>query len=131
VSRKEPIRTERAPGAVGPYSQGIVAGDLVFSSGQMPVTPDGKMVDESIGAAAKQCLDNVLAILAEAGAKESDVLKVTVFLTDMADFGEVNAVYETVFSEPYPARSCVEVSGLPKGVPVEIEAIARVPGDAT
>lgn len=130
MGKKHAVETGHAPGAIGPYSQGIVSDGLIFSSGQMPVTPDGKLVDENIGAAARQCLDNVLAILAEAGTSEADVLKVTVFLTDMSDFAEVNAVYEQVFSAPYPARSCVEVSGLPKGVRIEIEAIARKPAGA-
>jgi len=124
---KKSIETPHAPGAIGPYSQGVVSGDLVFSSGQLPATPDGELVVDDIAKAAEHCLKNVLAILKEAGAGPEHVLKVTVFLTDMADFGAVNAVYEKAFEAPYPARSCIEVAGLPKGAPIEIEAIARVP----
>jgi len=121
------IRSNDAPGAIGPYSQGTVSDGLIFTSGQLPVTSEGELVVDDIGAAAKHCLDNVFAILKAAGAEPKNVLKVTVFLTDMADFGAVNAVYEKAFEAPYPARSCIEVAGLPKGAPIEIEAIARLP----
>jgi len=124
---KKAVVTANAPGAIGPYSQGVVAGGLVFSSGQLPATPNGELVTDDISKAAEHCLRNVFAILKEAGAGPEHVLKVTVFLTDMADFGAVNAVYEQAFDAPYPARSCIEVAGLPKGAPIEIEAIARVP----
>ena len=121
------VRSKDAPGAIGPYSQGTIADGLIFTSGQLPVTSEGELVVDDIGAAAKHCLDNVFAILKAAGAEPKNVLKVTVFLTDMADFGAVNAVYEKAFEAPYPARSCIEVAGLPKGAPIEIEAIARLP----
>jgi len=127
VINRDEVRTDRAPGAVGPYSQGTIADGLIFTSGQLPVTSEGELVVDDIGAAAKHCLDNVFAILQAAGAEPKDVLKVTVFLTDMADFGAVNAVYEKAFEAPYPARSCIQVAGLPKGAPIEIEAIARLP----
>jgi len=124
---KKALATTNAPGAIGPYSQGVAAGDLVFSSGQLPATPNGELVVDDITKATEHCLSNVFAILKEAGAGPEHVVKVTVFLTDMADFGAVNAVYEKAFEAPYPARSCIEVSGLPKGAPIEIEAIARLP----
>lgn len=128
MTKKELILTELAPQAIGPYSQGVVSGDLVFTSGQIPMTPEGELVVESVEAAARQCLSNLFAVLAVAGASAADVLKVTIFLKDMGDFAAVNGVYEKAFSAPYPARSCVEVGNLPKGVPIEIEAVARVPG---
>jgi len=126
---KKAVVTANAPGAIGPYSQGVVAGGLVFSSGQLPATPNGELVTDDISKAAEHCLRNVFAILKEAGAGPEHVLKVTVFLTNMADFGAVNAVYEQAFEAPYPARSCIEVAGLPKGASIEIEAIARLPKD--
>lgn len=127
---KEKIETVYAPGAIGPYSQGVRAGELLFTSGQLPATPEGEAVFDDIEAAAKCCLDNVLAVLRAGGAGPENVLKVTIFLTDMANFASVNGVYETVFEEPYPARSCIEVAGLPKGAPIEIEAIALTPRGA-
>jgi len=126
---KKSIVTQGAPGAIGPYSQGTISEGLIFTSGQLPATPDGELVVDDIGVAAKHCLENVFAILKAAGAEPKDVLKVTVFLTNMADFGAVNAVYEQAFEAPYPARSCIEVAGLPKGASIEIEAIARLPKD--
>ena len=128
MSAKSPVRTDDAPGAIGPYSQGVVAGDLVFTSGQIPMTPSGDLVAGGVAEAARQSLANLLAVLAAAGATEADVVKVTVFLADMGDFEAVNAVYAETFSPPYPARSCIEVSRLPKGVPIEIEAVARIGG---
>lgn len=127
MEEKRPIRTSAAPAAIGPYSQGVVAGDLVFTSGQIPMTPAGELVVSSIEEATQRCLDSVFAVLAAAGATATDVLKVTVYLKDMADFAAVNGVYEKAFSAPYPARACVEVGDLPKGVPIEIEAIAQMP----
>ena len=127
MSARRPVQTENAPKAIGPYSQGVVAGDLVFTSGQIPMTPSGELVMGSIAAAARQSLANVLAVLQAGGAEPQDVVKVTVYLTDMGTFAAVNEIYDQVFSEPYPARSCVEVARLPGDVPIEIEAVARVP----
>lgn len=122
---KESIHTEKAPAAVGPYSQGIKVGDLVFVSGQMPVDPGtGEIVDGDITEKAKKCMENVLAILAGADMSADDIVKATIFLTDLNDFGRVNEVYASYFKGSYPARSCVEVSRLPKDVTVEIEVIA-------
>ena len=119
------IHSEKAPAAVGPYSQGVKAGNLVFVSGQMPVdSKTGKIVEGDITAKAKKCMENVLAILAEAGMTAENIVKATIFLTDLSDFGQVNEVYASFFKDSYPARSCVEVSRLPKDVTVEIEVIA-------
>lgn len=122
---KESIHTEKAPAAVGPYSQGIKAGNLVFVSGQMPVnSKTGEVVEGDVTEKAKKCMENVLAILAEAGMTADNIVKATIFLTDLGDFGRVNEVYASYFKDSYPARSCVEVSRLPKDVSVEIEVIA-------
>lgn len=118
------VQTEGAPGAVGPYSQGMRYGDLVFSSGQLPMPAGGQLETEDIGQAARYCLENVKAVLEAGGASMADVIKVTVFLTDMGDFGAVNEVYGEYFPEPYPSRSCIAVAGLPLGARIEIEAIA-------
>jgi len=123
---KETIQTKDAPAAVGPYSQGMRADDLIFVSSQLPATPSGDLITDDIAAATRQSLENVSAILKAAGASLADVVKVTVFLADMADFGAMNEVYKEFFSEPYPARAAVAVKTLPKGAPLEIEAIACV-----
>lgn len=124
--QKEIISTPNAPAAIGPYSQGIKIGDMVFTSGQMPVNPaTGELVTE-IKAATKQSLENVKAILEEAGTSLDKVVKVVVFIKDMNDFAKVNEVYGQYFTENPPARSCVEVARLPKDCLVEIEAIATL-----
>jgi len=121
---KKRISTDRAPAAVGPYSQGIEAGGFIFVSGQLPATADGELITADPKAAARQALANVRAVLEAAGARMDDVVKVTVYLADIADFGAMNEVYKEFFSEPYPARVAVAVKELPKGAPLEIEAIA-------
>lgn len=122
---KEAVRTEKAPAPVGPYSQAVVFGELVFSSGQIALDPaTGQMVSDSIEAEAEQVFRNLAAVLEAAGSGMDRAVKVTVFLTDLADFGRVNEVYARVFGEPFPARSCFEVSALPKGARVEVEAVA-------
>lgn len=121
---KKAIRTEQAPQAIGPYSQGIDIGNLVFTSGQIPVDPMTGVIPEGIVEQAKQSLHNVKAVLEESGAGIDDVIKVTVFLKDMNSFAAMNEVYQSFFTEPYPARSAVEVARLPKDVLIEIEAIA-------
>jgi len=123
---KRRIDTEAAPGAVGPYSQGVQHGDFVFTSGQLPKPADGDLITGDIALATRQCLLNVQAVLEAAGAAMAEVVKVTVFLTDLADFALVNTAYGEFFREPYPARSCIEVNGLPKGAAIEIEAVAIV-----
>jgi 2-iminobutanoate/2-iminopropanoate deaminase len=122
---KEQISTSQAPAAIGPYSQGIKAGDFLFASGQIPLDPEtGALVGEGVEVQTVRVLENVGAVLAAAGLGFEDVIKTTVFLRDMADFAAVNAVYSTYFSAPYPARSCVAVAGLPRDARVEIEVVA-------
>ncbi|NIC00854.1 Rid family detoxifying hydrolase [Halobacterium sp. R2-5] len=119
------IETAEAPAAVGAYSQATATDDLVFTAGQLPATPDGELLDDApISEQTEQALDNVEAVLAEAGLTTSDVLKVNVFLDDIDDFEEMNTVYSGYFDEAPPARSAVGVDELPKGVGVEIEAVA-------
>jgi 2-iminobutanoate/2-iminopropanoate deaminase len=122
-----PIQTSGAPQAVGPYSQGVAAGAMVFTSGQLPMTPTGEMVRGDIEAAARQALENLRAVLEAAGARLADVVKVTIYLVDIADFASVNRVYGEFFSAPYPARSCVAVARLPLDAELEIEAAATLP----
>lgn len=122
---KRVISTKDAPAAVGAYSQGTITDDLVFTAGQIPLTPDGELrADASVPAQTELALENVSAVLAEAGCDLSDVLKVTVFLEDIESFDAMNETYASFFDEEPPARSAVEVAALPKGVAVEIEAIA-------
>lgn len=119
------IETTEAPAAVGAYSQAIETDDIVFTAGQIPATPDGELLDDApIAEQTEQALDNVEAVLDEAGLGMSDVLKVTVFLDDIADFDEMNEVYGGYFDDEPPARSAGGVDELPKGVGVEIEVIA-------
>lgn len=121
---KQVISTTAAPGAIGPYSQGIGFGDLVFTSGQLGLVPETGELAEGVEAQAAQSLRNVAAVLAAAGSGLDKVIKTTVFLKDMNDFAKVNEVYGTFFTAPYPARSAVEVARLPKDGLVEIEVIA-------
>lgn len=125
---KQEIRTDRAPAAIGPYSQGIVSSPLVVTSGQLPLDPDtGDMVEGGIEAQAHQALRNLSALLESQGAGMQYVIKTTVFLKNMADFAAFNRVYAEYFQSPYPARSCVAVTALPKDALVEVEAIAVAP----
>lgn len=119
-----PIQTANAPAAIGPYSQGMELGNLVFTSGQIPVDPATNLIPEGIEAQAHRSCQNVGAVLSAAGSGFDRVIKTTCFLADMADFASFNAVYETYFVSK-PARSCVAVKALPKGVLCEIEAIAE------
>ncbi|MCI1821991.1 MAG: RidA family protein [Megasphaera sp.] len=119
------ISTEKAPGAVGPYSQAIKAGDFLFASGQIPLNPEnGKIVGGGVAEQTEQSLKNVGAILAAEGLTYDDVVKTTVYITNMNFFGTVNAVYGRYFQKTLPARSCVEISKLPKDALVEVEVIA-------
>jgi len=121
------IKTDKAPAAIGPYSQAIKIGNLLFTSGQIPIEPiSGQIVAGGIEGQAKQVFANLKAILEAAGADFSDVVKTTVFIKDMNDFAKLNEIYAGYFSEPYPARSCVEVARLPKDVLVEIELLAEI-----
>lgn len=124
------IATADAPRAVGPYSQAMRSGDWLFCSGQIPLDPaTGELVGEGVEAQARRVFDNLAAVLDAAGAGFGDVVKVTVYMTDLARFAELNQVYAQRFREPYPARATVGVAALPKGALVEIELIARVCGD--
>lgn len=126
---KKAVHTQAAPAAIGPYSQGIIHGaaGLLFVSGQTPLDPStAKLVEGGVAEQARRCLENVSAILAAAGSSRDRVLKTTVFLTDMADFPAMNAVYAEFFPETPPARSTVAVAGLPLGARVEIEAVAAL-----
>lgn len=121
---KKFIATTDAPAAIGPYSQGVDLGSLVFCSGQIPVNPADGSIPEGIEAQTAQSLSNVEALLAAAGLTLADVVKTTVFLRDMSHFAQMNEVYASRFTAPFPARSAVAVRELPKGVLVEIEVIA-------
>lgn len=124
---KQVIHTDSAPAAIGPYSQAIQIGDLLFVSGQVPIDPStGAIVEGNIKAQAQQSLNNLKAILNAAGTNMGAVVKTTVFLADMNDFAAMNEVYAQFFQEPFPARSAVQVARLPKDAKVEIEAIAQL-----
>jgi 2-iminobutanoate/2-iminopropanoate deaminase len=126
-SMKRIISTDAAPEAVGAYSQSTTNGDLLFTAGQIPLTPDGELLDDaSIAEQARQSLDNVGAVLDAADADFDDVLKVTVFLADIDDFEEMNETYASYFESEPPARSAVQAGALPKDVGVEIEVVADV-----
>ncbi len=121
------VHTEKAPAAIGPYSQAIKVGNMVFASGQVPIDPaTGEFVAGGIKEQTRQSLTNAKAILEEAGTSLQKVVKTTVFMADMADFAAMNEVYAEFFEQPYPARSAVAVKTLPKGALVEIECIAEL-----
>ena len=122
---KQVIHTDKAPAAIGPYSQAIQVGQMLFTSGQVPIDPEtGAIVEGGIQEQARQSLNNIKAILNAAGTNMGAVVKTTVFLQDMNDFAAMNEVYAQFFQEPYPARSAVQVGRLPKDALVEIEAVA-------
>ncbi|MBB6214866.1 2-iminobutanoate/2-iminopropanoate deaminase [Anaerosolibacter carboniphilus] len=124
---KKMIQTDQAPKAIGPYSQAIQVGNLVFTSGQLPVDPGtGEMIVNDIQAETRQCLNNVEAILIAAGTSLKNAVKLTVFIKDMNQFSKINEVYAEFFPEDKPARSCVEVARLPKDANIEIEAVAMI-----
>jgi 2-iminobutanoate/2-iminopropanoate deaminase len=124
---KKQVQTDKAPKAIGPYSQGIVAKGFVFVSGQIPIDPaTGELNTGSIEEQARQVLKNIGAVLEAAGSSYENVVKATVFLQDMNDFGKMNAVYAEFFKVPCPARAAVQVARLPRDVKIEIEAIALV-----
>ena len=122
---KKVIATSKAPGAIGPYSQAIIAGTMIYTSGQLPIDPEtGEMVAHEIALQTRMCLKNVKAILEEAGSNMDKIVKTTVFLSDMANFVKMNEVYKEFFSGDYPARSAFQVARLPKDALVEIEVVA-------
>jgi len=125
VNKKQIISTKNAPAAIGPYSQAVICNNFMYLSGQIPINPaTGEVVEGDIEIQTKRVLDNITAILEEAGIDLDAVVKTTIFITDMNDFARMNEVYGTYFKENQPARSCVEASKLPKGVDIEIECVA-------
>ncbi|MFI5349939.1 MAG: RidA family protein [Elusimicrobiota bacterium] len=125
--KRTQVITAKAPSAIGPYSQAISSGEMVFLSGQIPLKADGTMVPGGVAEQTQQCLNNVRDILTGAGHTMNDVIKTTVFMTDLGKFAEMNEVYGKYFRIPYPARSTVQVAALPRGAEVEIEAVAVRP----
>lgn len=121
---KKAIATEKAPAAIGPYSQGVMIGDLLYTSGQLPIDMATGEMPATIEEQTQAALTNVKAIVEAAGMTINDVFKVMIFLDDINEFTRMNEVYKTFFAEPYPSRSCVEVAKIPKGAKIEIEAIA-------
>jgi 2-iminobutanoate/2-iminopropanoate deaminase len=119
------VQTDKAPQAIGPYSQAVETGDWIFTSGQIPLTPDGELVAGGIEEQTRQVLENLKSVLEAAGSGLEHVVKTTIFLRDMNQFQTVNEIYGGYFKEHQPARSCVEVSRLPKDVLIEIEVIAK------
>jgi 2-iminobutanoate/2-iminopropanoate deaminase len=124
---KRMIRTDAAPGAIGPYSQAVAVDGWLWVSGQIPTDPDsGELVSDDIAAATRRVLENLKAVIEAAGGSLDQVVRVTIYLTDLGHFQTVNAVYGEYFIESPPARACVEVSGLPKGAEVEMDAVVRL-----
>lgn len=120
------VSTDKAPAAIGPYSQAQIVGNLVYTSGQIPVDPATGLIAEGVEAQAEQVFKNIANLLESAGSSISKVVKTTVFIKNMDDFAAINAIYGKYFTQPYPARSCVEVARLPKDVLIECEAIAEL-----
>lgn len=120
------ISTEKAPAAIGPYSQAVITNGFVFASGQIPIIPETGALAEGLEAQAHQVFKNITELLAAAGSDISRTVKTTVFIKDMNDFAAINAIYSQYFSTPFPARSCVEVARLPKDVLLECEVIAEL-----
>ena len=120
------VSTNKAPAAIGPYSQAQIVGNLVFCSGQIPVIPETGALAQGLEAQANQVFKNIAALLTAAGSDISKVVKTTVFIKNMDDFAAINAIYAQYFTEPFPASSCVEVARLPKDVLLECEAIAEL-----
>ncbi len=123
---KSVIKTNNAPGAIGPYSQGIISGNMVFTSGQLPINGENGEMPNGIAHQTKQSLENVKAVLEEAGSGMEKIVKATVFLSDMENFKAMNEVYLTFFKDDYPARSAFQVARLPKDALIEIEVIAEL-----
>ena len=120
------IKTNKAPEAIGPYSQAIITGGLLYTSGQIPVNPETGIIPDGVEAQAEQVFKNLKNLIASAGASIENTVKTTVFIKNMSDFAKINEIYATYFTEPFPARSCVEVARLPKDVLLEVEAIVKI-----
>ena len=118
------IKTDKAPSAIGPYSQAVMVGNILFTSGQIALRPDGTMVEDGVDVQTRQVLSNLTAVINEAGLTLNNVVKTTIFLADMGDFATVNSIYEEFFGSHKPARSTVAVKTLPRNALVEIEAVA-------
>lgn len=124
IMKREVISTDGAPAAIGAYSQAVKAGDLVYISGQIPMTPAGELITGDVSEQTRQSLENLKAILEESGSSLEDTIKVNIYASDMDNFGAINDVYSEYFTTEPPARAFVEVAGLPKDVDVEISAVA-------
>jgi 2-iminobutanoate/2-iminopropanoate deaminase len=120
------VSTQQAPAAIGPYSQAVISGQTVYVSGQLPIDPKTGQMPAAAADQAKQSLNNIKAILEAAGSSLEKVLRVGIFMTDLAEFGAVNEVYATFFAKDFPARSTVQVAALPRGAQIEIEAVAEI-----
>lgn len=120
------IATDKAPAAIGPYAQAVKVGDWLYTSGQIPLTPEGELAGDDIETQTKQVLKNLKAVLDAAGARTDQVVKATVFLTDLNHFSRVNELYAEFFQSHTPARSCVQVAALPKGAQIEIELVVSL-----
>ncbi len=121
------VNTDNAPAAIGPYSQAVVAGGMLYVSGQIPLDPaSGEIVEGGVAGQTKQVLENLKAVVEAGGGSMSKIVKVTIYITDMGQFSVVNEIYGSYFVEPFPARACVQVSALPKGVEVEMDAIVQI-----
>jgi 2-iminobutanoate/2-iminopropanoate deaminase len=129
MSRIQPVTTSHAPAAIGPYSQAMVSGGWIYASGQIPLDPDtGQLLDGGVAEQTRLVMENLAAVLEAAGGSLATVVKTTVFLSDMANFGAMNEIYGEYFGDHRPARSCIQAAALPRGVDVEIEAVARTAG---
>ena len=129
MTAHQPIHSNEAPNAIGPYSQAVRVGDTVYLSGQIPLDPQTmELVEGDIGARAKRVFDNLTAVMQEAGGSLSDIVKLTIYLVDLEQFGQVNEVMAEYFDAPFPSRATVAVAALPKGAPIEVEAVAHLSG---
>lgn len=126
MKQMKEIKTANAPAAIGPYSQAIVSGNMLYTSGQIPINPATGEIPEGVEAQARQALTNVKKLIEASGASVDNVVKTSVFIKDMNDFAKINEIYAEFFTEPYPARSCVEVARLPKDVLLEVETIVEL-----
>ena len=129
MTAHQPIYSNEAPKAIGPYSQAARVGDTVYLSGQIPLDPQTmELVEGDIGARARRVFDNLAAVMQEAGGSLSDIVKLTIYLVDLEQFGQVNEVMAEYFDAPFPSRATVAVAALPKGAPIEVEAVAHLAG---
>ena len=129
MTAHQPIHSNEAPNAIGPYSQAVRVGDTVYLSGQIPLDPQTmELVEGDIGARARRVFDNLAAVMQEAGGSLSDIVKLTIYLVDLEQFGQVNEVMAEYFDAPFPSRATIAVAALPKGAPIEVEAVAHLAG---